>query len=190
MTTKERLAAAARGILLAEGADAVNMRRVAKDAGLSTMATYRHYPNRETLLREVADACSTELAKDWGRRSEITDPLERLFALQEDLLDFALGAPHLYTFLMTDRREDARRFPGAYRDGASPTYGLVVIAVEEAMRAGLLREGDPLEVTLAFTAQAQGLVQLYLGGRIGLPEPEFRALCARSLGRVLDGIKA
>ncbi|WP_291419217.1 TetR/AcrR family transcriptional regulator [Actinophytocola sp.] len=46
MTTKERLAEAARTILLAEGADAVNMRRVAKEAGVSTMATYRHYPNR------------------------------------------------------------------------------------------------------------------------------------------------
>jgi AcrR family transcriptional regulator len=188
MSTKERLAEAARAILLAEGADAVNMRRVAKDAGVSTMATYRHFPNRETLLREVADACSAELGEDWGRRAAIDDPRERIFALLGDFLDFALGSPHLYTFLMTDRQQDARRFPEDFRDGASPAFGEVVVAVRDAMDAGHLRADDPLEVTLTFTAQTQGLVLLYLAGRIGLPESEFRELCARCLGRVLDGI--
>jgi AcrR family transcriptional regulator len=188
--TKERIATAARAILVEEGAEAVNMRRVAKDAGVSTMATYRHYPNREALLHAVADACSDELARDWGRRAGIKDPAARLDALLSDFLDFALGQPHLYTFLMADRRERARRFPEDFREGASPSFTPVVAAVEYGMRQGLLREDDPLEVTLAFTAQAQGLVQLYLAGRIGLPEREFRALCARSMGRVFDGIQA
>ncbi|WP_291419221.1 TetR-like C-terminal domain-containing protein [Actinophytocola sp.] len=108
--------------------------------------------------------------------------------MQADFLDFALGAPHLYTFLMTERREYSRRFPDGYHDGAAPAFSEVLTAVREGMRIGHLREGDPIEVALAFTAQTQGLVLLYLAGRIGLGEPEFRELCARSTGRVFDGI--
>lgn len=52
----------------------------------------------------------------------------------------------------------------------------------QGIQEGVLRPGDPLEVTLALTAHGQGLITMYLGGRIGLSEPDFRALCARSVG--------
>ncbi|TXK41367.1 TetR/AcrR family transcriptional regulator [Nonomuraea sp. C10] len=84
----------------------------------------------------------------------------------------------------------ARRFPDGFRDGASPSFTKIVTLVEEGMRDGLLRPDDPLEVAMTVTATAQGLVQLYLGGRIGLAEDEFRALCTRATRRVLDGVRA
>jgi AcrR family transcriptional regulator len=52
--TAERIAAEASAILRAEGADAVSMRRVASAVGITPMAIYRHFPNREALLRAVA----------------------------------------------------------------------------------------------------------------------------------------
>ncbi|WP_327587944.1 WHG domain-containing protein [Nonomuraea sp. NBC_00507] len=90
---------------------------------------------------------------------------------------------------MTDRRERARRFPDDFQGGGSPSFSMLVVLVEEAMREGLLREDDPLEVTLALTSSIQGLVQLYLGGRIGLEEDGFRGLCERTVRRVFDGIR-
>ncbi|GAA2273681.1 hypothetical protein GCM10010149_14840 [Nonomuraea roseoviolacea subsp. roseoviolacea] len=90
-------------------------------------------------------------------------------------MDFALGGPHLYTFLMTGPRERTRRFPDDFASDASPAFMHLVVLVEEGMRTGRLRGDDPLEVTLALTAAVQGLVQLYLGGRIGPAEDEFRA---------------
>jgi AcrR family transcriptional regulator len=52
--TADRIAAEASAILRAEGADAVSMRRVASAVGITPMAIYRHFPNREALLRAVA----------------------------------------------------------------------------------------------------------------------------------------
>ncbi|GAB2985609.1 TetR/AcrR family transcriptional regulator [Amycolatopsis acidiphila] len=185
--TAERIAEAALAILLGEGAQAVTMRRVAADAGVTTMATYRHYPNREALLRAVVDAAFAELGKDWGKRAQELDFGTRFYGLLNDFLDFALGKPNLYTFLVTDRREGVRRFPEDFRAGRSPAFTPVIDVVEQGMREGALRRDDPLEAALAITTPVMGLVQLYLGGRMDMSEKDFRALCRRTVGRVLDG---
>ncbi|MFD2352882.1 TetR/AcrR family transcriptional regulator [Nonomuraea ferruginea] len=186
--TADRVAEAARAILETEGVEAVTMRRVADAVGITAMAIYKHYPNREALLAAVADRALRELGAGWGGRDG--DWEARALGLLDDFLDFALGSPHLYRFLITDRRERARRFPDGFRDGASPSFTKIVTLAEEGMRASLLRPDDPLEVAMTVTATAQGLVQLYLGGRIGLAEDEFRALCTRATRRVLDGVRA
>ncbi|MEV0651288.1 TetR/AcrR family transcriptional regulator [Phytomonospora sp. NPDC050363] len=186
--TGHRIAAAALAILVDEGAEAVTMRRVATAAGITPMAIYKHYPDRLALLRSVADAAFGEVGGTWGRAGG--DFRARFDGLLDDFLDFALGQPHLYAFLLTDRREQARRFPQDFGHGASPLYRHVVKAVEDGMRDGILRADDPLEVALSFTSSTQGLVQLYLGGRIGLPEKDFRELCRRTAWRIFDGIKA
>ncbi|MQA97100.1 MAG: TetR family transcriptional regulator [Streptosporangiales bacterium] len=188
--TARRIAAAAREILTDEGADAVSMRRVAEAVGVTPMAIYRHYPNRGALLRSVADETLQELADRWRANVTTSGFEERLDGLLAEFLDFALGHPHLYGFLMTDRWERARRFPEDYADSGPPAFAEVTELVRQAMGEGELREDDPLEVALTVTSHPQGLVQLYLAGRIGLPEPEFRALCHRSTWRVVNGIRA
>lgn len=188
---KDRIAAAALAILEAEGSAAVSMRRVATVAGVTPMATYRHYPNRTVLLQTVADEAFAAVAKTWGNRVEGVGFAERFDGLEQDYLDFALGRPHLYSFLIIEPRKGARQFPEGYVPGTgSPLFGPVVEAVEQGQREGVLREGDPLELTLALTMGALGLIALYLGGRIGMPEPEFRALVHRTVERVFDGVRA
>ncbi|MEU9831745.1 TetR/AcrR family transcriptional regulator [Streptosporangium sp. NPDC048047] len=188
--TRERVAEAARTILAGEGADAVTMRRVAEMVGVTAMAIYKHYPSREALLAVVADRTFDELGEGWGTRVPDGDWETRVRCLLEDFLDFALGRPHLYTFLMTDRRDRVRRFPDDFRRNGSPAFARVVELAEEGMRLGLLRPDDPLETALALTSSVQGLVQLYLGGRVGMDEKDFRALCARTVERVLRGLRA
>jgi AcrR family transcriptional regulator len=189
MGTAERVVAAALAILVEEGVRAVTMRRVAADAGVTPMATYRHYPSRDALLRAVADAALADLGRQWGRRDESLEFASRLDGLADDFLDFALGQPNLYTFLLTEKREGARRFPQDFRAGSPTAFAPVTEAVEQGMREGALRKDDPLEATLAITMPAMGLVQLYLGGRINLSEQDFRALCKRTVGRVIDGLR-
>lgn len=188
--TAERIAAAAHDLLVERGAPAVTMRAVGEAVGLSAMAIYKHFPNREALLRAVADDALRGLSRTWDGQRESDDFEGRLLGLQADFLDFALGKPHLYSFLITDRRDQARQFPDDFRDGGTPAFAPVHALVTDAIRRGVLKGGDPVEVTLSLTASTQGLVQLYLGGRVGLPEAEFRALCRRTIRRVLDGVRA
>ncbi|MEV0380187.1 TetR/AcrR family transcriptional regulator [Nonomuraea sp. NPDC050643] len=188
--TAGRIVDVARRILVEEGAGAVSMRRVGDAVGITAMAIYRHFPNREALLRAVADRCARELEESWTRRLPGGGLAERVSVALDHFLDFALGSPHLYRFLISDAWAGARRFPEDFRDGQGPPFSVVSALVEEGMRAGLLKQDDPLETALVVTSCAQGLVQQYLSGRIGMDEPAFRALCHRSTWRVLAGIGA
>jgi len=187
---RERIAQAALEILVTEGAAAVTMRRVAAAAGVTAMAAYKHFANREALLRAVADTAYREVAASWDRRPGEAGFQARLLRLSDDLLDFALGKPHLYTFLIADRRPEQNRFPEDFRQGGSPAFTPVIEVIEQGIGEGALRDDDPLEMTLAITAAAQGLLQMYLSGRVALPERDFRALFKRTMNRVLDGLRA
>lgn len=186
--TAARLRTAARSILLAEGAAAVSMRRVATEAGVTPMATYRHYANREALLGAVADECFAELALRWAAPAALDDPKTRLSALLDEYLDFALGTPHLYAFLIVDRRDEARRYPEDFRAGQSVAFERLMAAVGHGMLTKAFRADDLVEVALTLTAQVQGLVQLYLSDRMALSEQDFRELVHRCVGRVLNGL--
>ncbi|MBB4685436.1 TetR/AcrR family transcriptional regulator [Amycolatopsis jiangsuensis] len=188
--TAERIATAAREILAAEGTAAVTMRRVAEATGITPMAIYRHYDNREVLLRAVATTAARELAEVWREPAPNEDWAARFDLLQDRFLDFAVGQPHLYRFLMTDDWAQARRFPGDFRDHGGPPLAELVRLVEEGMRTGVLREDDPLEVALTVSTQTQGMVLLYLSGRIETSEVDFRAMCHRSAWRIFDGLNA
>jgi AcrR family transcriptional regulator len=188
--TATRIAAAAREILTSEGAGAVSMRRVAQAVGLTPMAIYRHFANREVLLRQVADATFREIADTWAEKTHRGPVEERLHAALDDYLDFALREPKLYEFLFGERREDARMFPDDFRARRSPTLNVLVEQLTEGMRTGLFRIDDVWEVAIAVAALLHGFVQLYHGGRIGLSDDDFRALCHASTRRLFDGIKA
>ncbi|MFD9737378.1 TetR/AcrR family transcriptional regulator [Umezawaea sp. NPDC059074] len=186
--TGDRIAAIAHDLLLAEGSAAVTMRRVATAAGLTPMAIYRHFPNRESLLDSVAATCFDDLARTWGERDWSADFQRQLDEALDLYLDFALGQPHVYTFLFTEQRAGARRFPDD--TASSPTLSVLVAALTSGMDAGILRRDDVGEVALVISATLHGLVQLHAGGRLALPDAEFRALCRTALGRVLDGVRA
>ncbi|SMC99846.1 transcriptional regulator, TetR family [Kibdelosporangium aridum] len=187
--TPNRLTAAALAILLSEGAQAVTMRRVAADAGVTTMATYRHFPNREALLHKTVHDAVAEETASWSEWAPGLDFAARADQLLDLFLDFALGKPNLYKYLVTEERPDARQFPSDFRQGGSPAFAPVFEAVSRGMRDGVLRQDDVLEVTLAITTPVMGLLQQYHGGRITLPEQEFRSLCKRTVERVLNGLR-
>ena len=188
--TRARITAATRRILEAEGAGAVSMRRIAAECGLSAMAPYWHFPNREALLEETCQAAFEEVAAEWRAAGGRDDPVAELRAATDLLIDFALSRPRLYDYLFTAPRPGARRYPDDFAAGRSPTLNVLIDALTRGMRAGSLRADDPVGVALTLAAQLHGLIALHHGGRIGVPDDEFRALCHRNLERILDGISA
>ncbi|MBB5874442.1 AcrR family transcriptional regulator [Allocatelliglobosispora scoriae] len=189
-TTVERLLAAAREILLVEGAAAVSMRRVATAAGVTAMTIYRHFANRDALLAAVADASFAEIAQRWAARPRAADFDTRWSELLDDHLDFALGEPRLYDFVFTERREGARRWPDDFRAGGSPSLNLVADALADGVRQGVLRDEDIWDWALTLAALIHGLVAMHRGGRIDLTEAEMRSLCHQLVGGVIHGYRA
>jgi AcrR family transcriptional regulator len=185
--TAERIAQATRGLLVAEGAAAVSMRRVATIVGVTPMAIYRHYPDRDALLHHVAEAAFEELATRF-RAVRAPDPERRLHAMVDALLDLALDAPNLYAFVFTDPRPEARLLPQEVP--GSPTLSVAAEAVTAAVDSGTLRPLDVERFVLIAVGMLQGLVMLRFTGRIALPEDTFRALCHSGVDHLIDGVRA
>ena len=190
LTTPEKILRAAHKLFDREGADAVSMRRVADAVGITPMAIYRHFPNREALLKRLSDDAFNTTAQTWAQRTGDPDVLKRLMALLEPYLDYALAHPHLFDHAFSVRRDDARRYPEDFHARRSPTFNVALDTIIEGMAQGVLKQDDPYDVTMAVWAQQHGLVALYRAGRFSYDEAQFRAFYLQSLGRLIDGIKA
>lgn len=189
LTTAEKIMRAARKLFDREGAEAVTMRRVAEAVGITPMAIYRHFENREALLKRLSDDSFNVAAEAWQANLQHADALPRLLAMARSYLDYAFDHPHLFDHAFSVRRDDARRFPEDFRAGRSPTFNLLVDAVVEGMRQGVLKPDDPWDVAMAVTAHQHGLIALYRAGRFSYDEAQFRKFCSESLERLIHGIR-
>ncbi|AWV07928.1 TetR/AcrR family transcriptional regulator [Marilutibacter maris] len=187
--TAERILAAARRLFEHEGPAGVTMRRVAAAAGLSPMAIYRHFDNREALLARIGEDSFEAIAGHWSARARGLDPLTRLIAVHRLYLDYALAHPHLFDLAFSTPRRDARRYPEDFHARRSPTLTVVADAVADAMSAGALREDDIWDVTMTLWAHTHGLVALYRSGRFNYDEAAFRDFYEQSLLRLFDGLR-
>ena len=165
------------------------MRQVADAVGITAMAIYRHYPDRAALLDALANQGFAELAAELGSRRLPRDVEARLFRMADIYIDHALAHPRLFELMFLAPREGARRYPRDFKAGRSPTANAIVSTIEEGMAKGVLRDDDPWEVTFELGALIDGLLMLYLGGRIEGSAARFRAMCKRALRRYLDGIR-
>jgi AcrR family transcriptional regulator len=190
VTTKDRITAAATYLLTEHGATGVSMRKVAAAVGITPMAIYQYFPDRETLLNAIADAAFVELVRRWESADRPAAADARMREMLVDHVDFALGQPRLYDYMFTERRDQARRFPADFRARKSPTLNLVADAVTAGVEQQLFRGDDDVwETSLMFAALLHGLIQLYHGDRIGMPDADFRALCLRLGERMINELR-
>jgi AcrR family transcriptional regulator len=189
-TTSDKIAATALRILEKEGPAAVSMRRVAKVVGITPMAIYHHFPNREALLQTITDREFSKLAEHFDAIQPRASMESKLLHVMDNYLDYALAHPRIFDYVFSQYRSGARRYPEDFVARRSPTLNRVADTVEEAMRNGLLNEDDVWEVALELWAQVHGYVTLYRAGRFSFSEEQFRRLYRRSLRRLLDGLKS
>jgi AcrR family transcriptional regulator len=189
MPTPDRITSAAQRLLDRAGTEAVTMRRVAKAVRVTPMALYRHFADRDGLLNSLADSGFLDLSTRVANTHLPDDPEQQLIMILDVFLDFALEKPHLFELMFLERRQGARQFPEDFRAGLSPTAKFAAAALEAGMAQGIFRPDDVWEITFELGAMQQGLVMLYVGGRVGTSAEEFRAMCHRAFRRYLYGIR-
>lgn len=189
-TTAEHIAQVALEILEAEGPEAVSMRRVASAVGITPMAIYHHFSNREALLNYITDREFAKLLQHIQRQPLRGTTEAKLIGGMHFYIDYALARPRVFDYVFSRPRAGARQFPKDFRARRSPTLNPVADAIAAAMKQGHLKKDDHWEVAFALWAHVHGYVMLYRAGRIGLSEKEFRELIQRSLRRFVNGLKA
>ena len=187
--TKARLLTEARDLYVEEGPASFSLREVARRAGVSAAAVYRHYDGKEALFEQV---CAAGLQVFYGylvRALSEPTPHERLVGCAAQYLYFGLENPRDYRVLFMGAGPAPKHAAGK---GTKPhaTFQFLIDRVQECMKAGILREDDPDEVATAIWAHVHGLVSLRLAGQLAHvgSDAQFAKLYQRSTERLVEGL--
>jgi len=134
--SRERIVAAATGLIEREGAESLSARRLAAVLGCEAMSLYHHVANMRELLDDVVDGVLGSLPLP---PAAAPDPRKRLADMTRAYLELARSRPHAFRVISTRR----------WRTAAEMTYQARMI--ELLMSAGLTTaawELDPGRVSL------------------------------------------
>jgi AcrR family transcriptional regulator len=163
---------AASRLLEAEGPEALTMRRIAAEAGCSTIVLYTMFGGKpgvaEGLWREGFDRLRRAM-----ERVEADDPLGRLTALGQAYRANALANRPYYAVMFQRPIPGFEPSADAYADSLRPLR-ILVDAVAGCIRAGVFRAADPAHVAGVLWAAAHGAVSLELAGYEGAADAELR----------------
>ena len=171
---REALIAAALDHLRGHGAESLSLRALARAAGVSQTAPYRHFPEKEALLAELARGGFEALAEAMERAvaGAPEAPLARLRASGVAYVAFALANPERYRLMFGRRLFEQGRYP-ALAGASERAYGVLTGLVEEGLAAGTLREAPAEALTLTAWSTVHGLAALMIDGLVPEPPPDL-----------------
>ena len=152
--------------LIAEvGPTAFTLREVARRAGVSHNAPYRHFQDKDDLLAAVA-------AQGYGELTDVMTeaagrhykPLDRLKQAGLAYVSFALRRPEHFT-VMFDGPLLKRTHPEA-ASAAERAFSVLVGLVKGCQEKRQLPSGDPLDFALFAWSLVHGIAKLAITGRL------------------------
>jgi AcrR family transcriptional regulator len=161
--TRETLVDVAAHRLVTEGPGSVSIRRIAADAGTSTMAIYTHFGGMNGLVREVVQEGFERLQKALTSVSTTDDPVADLAGLGRAYRANALANPDLYPAMFGGSSLAALELTEEDRQHGRYTLVTVVECAQRCIDAGRFRAADAGMVAHQMWFGVHGLVALELG---------------------------
>ena len=156
---------AALAVLTEADSRALTLREVARRAGVTHAAPYRHFADKEALLAAVAEEGFHTLRQTMSEAQDAAGggEVERLEALGVGYVRFALAHPaHFEVMFGPELGWEEEDSP--LHQAADATFALLLQSVTAAQTAGKLRGSEPLPVALLAWSTVHGLATLLVHG--------------------------
>lgn len=160
--------------LLESGETDLSLRAVARAAGVSAMAPYRHFPDKTALLSAVAERGFGVLHARLTEADDQERPQDAILEQGLAYLAFARAHPSLFRLMFAGEVAHATPKP------ADPSAFVVL-----AGRVASIRPDDVAAATLACWSMVHGLATLSLDGRLAANEPALEREALRLLVEAL-----
>jgi len=162
---RERLCEAAERLFAERGPDAVTMRQLASELGVSPMTPYRYFEDKNDILAAVRANGFNRFADALERaRNSAIGASARGSAVGEAYVDFALQHPHAYKLMFDFNQPHVEKYPELVAAGRRAQKTMTG-HVEDALAEGLMH-GDAEQLGLMFWAAIHGAVILELSGML------------------------
>jgi len=188
--TREDILDCARDLYLEHGLSGLSMRKVAQKVGVTPMAIYRHFENKEDLQEQLLIKGFKSFGLYLNKGLQGKTPLERIHLTTQGYFDFATEQSKYFEiiFLSTDANKELK-LKKIIQKEAQATFNFLVERVQEAIDAGLIKDDSPFTVAVTILAEVNGLVSLYLTNAFGWTLEEFEMAFKKSLDRVIGGFQ-
>jgi AcrR family transcriptional regulator len=176
---RDRLCEAAERLFAERGPDAVTMRQLASELGVSPMTPYRYFEDKEDILAAVRTNGFTRFAEALEKARDSASGARAIgSAVGKAYVEFALSNPHAYKLMFDFNQPHAEKYPDLVAAGQRAQKTMTA-HVEDALKEGLM-QGDPQQIGLMFWAAIHGAVILELAGMLppGGGRELFRSLDA------------
>ena len=184
------LVGAALALLAEGGVEALSLREVARRAGVSAMAPYRHYADKEALLAAVAEHGFAGLGAALRQADAAVPPERALVAQAVAYVRYALAHPALFRLMFGPKRSAPH--PGLMAAGDT-AYAVLAERVASQTAAAADREAR----VIGCWSLVHGLALLFLDGqfrdRVAATDDDLMRRVAEAMlvpGRGRDGTGA
>ena len=163
---REALVVAAKDILESEGRTSLSLRAVARRAGVSQTAPYRHFADKEALLASVAQwgfELLTQVQND--ALAEIKPGEDRLNALGCSYVRFAIDHPNVLRLMFGPEICNKAEYPDLAK-AANESFSVVQGVVTETLQASGAKEQIPELATVGAWSLVHGISTLLLDGHL------------------------
>jgi AcrR family transcriptional regulator len=162
---KSALISSAAELLERDGAEALSFRAVARAAGVSQAAPYKHFSGKDELLATVAEAGFRALeASQVEAATEAFSSHERIVTLGMDYIEFAIAYPQRYRLMFGVGVADWHAHP-AIAEAKRATFGPIRAALAEYL--GTETAPETLEASaIAAWGLVHGLSMLKIDGSL------------------------
>jgi AcrR family transcriptional regulator len=142
------------------GPGALSLRELARRAGVSHAAPYRHFPTREALLAALAIEGFRGLGAEMqASAGDERDPLRRFGALGLAYVRYAVAHPGHFKVMFSSDLHAAGETP-ELRAAGEPTLQTLIDCLADGQAAGLVRAGNPAELAVPAWSMVHGLSML------------------------------
>lgn len=150
-------------ILAEEGVAALDLRKVARRAGVSHAAPYRHFADKEALLAAIAEAGFQQLnARTEAAIASAADtPHDQLLAGARAYIQFAVDAPAHLREMFSGLSIDRAAHPALYAISKASFWQITEV-VQRGQQRGEIVAGDPTQLTLVTWSMIHGFAMLLI----------------------------
>ena len=185
---KNALIRAGGEILAREGASALSLRKVAREAGVSHSAPYAHFKDKQALIAAISMEGFNQLLSNLEKveKEYIDAPEHLLVEASWVYMQFAMQESDIFKVMFSGVLEKEKDYPELV-EVIQKTFQVVVRVVIACQAAGILRNGDAPLIATTIWAQIHGLVCLYLDGQIShtiLDEHTLRDMLVFALNQI------
>jgi AcrR family transcriptional regulator len=166
------------------GVEALSLRELAREAGVSHGAPRRHFADRQALLDALAEAGFARLGAEL--RGAVAGAGEdfraRLSATAAAYIRFATRDAALLELMFAGKHREPS---GSLQVAAEEAFAVLFELIEQGQAEGALQPGEPERVGLVLFATIQGIAALVTGGMIDAGSLD--ALVADAIAHFLRG---